>query len=52
MCIREEKHCLLIFNAKLQVQCFQVITEGRFIVPSTECYLKYLFNKKSMSQEK
>lgn len=42
MCISEKKHCLLIFNAKLQVQCFQVITEVRLIVPSAELYLKYL----------
>lgn len=51
MRISEEKHCLLIFNAKLQVQCFQVITEVRLIVPSAELYLKYLLKKAQHSRK-
>lgn len=34
MGISEEEHSLLILNAKLQVECFQVFTEVGLIISS------------------
>lgn len=42
MSISKEEHCLLVFDAQLQVQCFQVFTEVGLTVSSAESYLKHL----------
>lgn len=40
--IREQEYYLLVFNAKLQVQSFQIFSEVGLTVSSAKCYLKHL----------
>lgn len=42
MVISKEEHYLLVLDAKLHIQCFQVITEAGLTISSAQCDLKHL----------